>query len=115
MVGDDGRQAGGERETCGSERALTYYAQVTLPMAKARGLLAASGEPANELHTRCPRELAGVRHRMASIRGSLQADRDWFAPGRGVPGNAPNTRAVVQVHWPCGHHTRVHRPCEHGY
>jgi len=77
-------------------------------------LLAASGDPANELLARCPRDLLGALAGGPDT-WSLQEDRDCFTLGRFVPGNAPNTRWVVQVHWPCGHHTWVHRPGEHMY
>ena len=52
----------------------------------------------------------------------FEVDVSWHAPfynytprrritrWRLAQRNASNTRQVVQVHWPEGHHTRVHRP-----
>jgi hypothetical protein len=88
------------------------YRTVTRPSAIAGGFspLAGAGD---ELRAGCPPELPGTRG--SQILGGIQGDRDCFTPGRLAPGNAPNTRWVVQGHGPCGHHTRVHRPCEHPY
>src|SRR5258707_13670592 len=69
----------------------------------------------------CASYMPGVRRnywegsRSSQILGGIHEatdDRACFTRWRLAQRNAPNTRQVVQVHWPEGHPTRVQRPCD---
>src|SRR5258708_2590990 len=81
---------------------------VTLPMAKAKALLA-SGPPASELLARCPRALLGAKAPRYLEASKMTAP---VVPAGGLPSGTPRTRdRVCTVHWPAGHPTQGQRPC----
>src|SRR5260221_14635147 len=92
----------------GSRKGGGQDVQVTLPMAKAKGLLA-SGPPASELLARCPRALLGAQAPRYLEASKMTAP---VVPAGGLPSGTPRTRdRVCKVHWPEGHPTRGQRPC----